>query len=124
MFYLCHHVSLVLQWFSSCSLLLACGWEKQKVSVDVIEKEICALDLVELAQETLADVASSRLSHGSFDFFSQRLIFKHLFFVSFFTPCKETDGCLVSLSCSFFLANNQETRLDVVRVRLRSLGKS
>ena len=53
----------------SCSLLLACGWEKQKVSVDVIEKEICALDLVELAQETLADVASSRLSHGGFDFF-------------------------------------------------------
>lgn len=45
------------------------GKRRRFPSVDVIEKEICALDLVELAQETLADVASNRLSHGGFDFF-------------------------------------------------------
>lgn len=66
MFHLCHHVSLVLQWFLVPYCWLVAGKSRRFPSVDVIEKEICALDLVELAQETLADVASSRLSHGGF----------------------------------------------------------
>jgi len=59
MFHLCHHVSLVLQWFLVPYCWLVAGKSRRFPSVDVIEKEICALDLVELAQETLADVASS-----------------------------------------------------------------